>query len=340
MKPIEVRSVLVTLSLSSALAGCSVFAPSPPDAGTDPWGSDPWATTGDDAGTGIGGQDPSGNGADSDAGENGGSDPGAAGGGSNGANPGASGPGSSGSNSGTAGAGAGSGAGNSSGSGSPPGGGPGEGGEGGAGGSGSSGAGGGGEGAGSGTAGGGAAGFDPSADPDGGGFGSDPGDESGGGSDGGKKLPPGATEWLGRWSGSTTYIVATPFPELQTTSIDLLVTTYEIGDSPGFISVEGRMGIGACLLSGNFSGQIFLGNDVSHTAEPIFSLTAVGQGDTAQTSLANIAAKKNGKGQEAIIAGTLNMSSRDPREPCYRSDLKFTLKRPVVANPVGTQPRP
>jgi hypothetical protein len=99
--------------------------------------------------------------------------------------------------------------------------------------------------------------------------------------------------------------------------------------------VEGRMGISFCLLSANLSGRIFRGNDVSPVKEPLLSLTAVGEGDTAETVLVNVSAKRSGSGTAATIGGIMSLSSKDPRQPCSLSGLKFRLVRPTVAMPTG-----
>jgi hypothetical protein len=159
-----------------------------------------------------------------------------------------------------------------------------------------------------------------------------------GGTSGGMGAPkpnPEAQQWLGRWSGDLDYRVSKGFDwmthlpvyEDRKTPIELRVLESEVSpERLGWGRISGRIAAGNCILSTEFQGEVFLGDDLSQVALPLVSIGVLGRSDSAIPVNMMISGKRTA-GPPAMITGTVSFSAMDAPEPCVLKGLAFRLER-------------
>jgi hypothetical protein len=142
--------------------------------------------------------------------------------------------------------------------------------------------------------------------------------------------------WLGRWTGTADYQVVEPpdplslnpdMPVVVTKNIpvEIRVDHYEEDPTSGWASIDGRISIDYCLLSAQFGGQVFTGDELSRVLEPRLSLNAAGESDQGQIVQVRLTGQRSGWQRGGMVAGTLSFGSYDKRTPCTADNLGFRI---------------
>jgi hypothetical protein len=140
-----------------------------------------------------------------------------------------------------------------------------------------------------------------------------------------------ARAWLGRWSGMLHYEVieladpTDPFSLMlfkRTAPIELRVDRYREDGEPGWATLEGRISIGHCLVSTEFTGQVFRGDELTQVPVPRVSMTAAGESNLGLMVSAQMSGQRP---DELTVEGKLTFASYDRTEPCAQDNRPFSL---------------
>jgi hypothetical protein len=163
------------------------------------------------------------------------------------------------------------------------------------------------------------------------------GARGGGGEQGDAAPSPAALrgqQWIGRWSGSLNFQVLEEDPMApepgtliyvtKVLPLEMRIERYHEDGETGWAVLEGRVAIGHCLVSTQFSGQVFRGDELSQVTTPRVSLTAAGESSRGLMVSARLAGElaKGGGG----ITGLLSFASYDATPPCAGDNMQFRLE--------------
>jgi hypothetical protein len=157
---------------------------------------------------------------------------------------------------------------------------------------------------------------------------------NGAGTDGPAQPSAEALQWLGRWSGALDYPVPdgvnfwTGEPEFKNkqTPIEMRVLTFEsVAERPGWGTIGGRISAGNCVLSTEFQGEVFVGDELSPVRMPVVSIGVLGRSDGAVPVHMTISGKRN-EGKTPTITGTISFAAMDAPVPCVMKGLSFKLE--------------
>jgi hypothetical protein len=116
------------------------------------------------------------------------------------------------------------------------------------------------------------------------------------------------------------------WPIYGNSPVEAQIAGFEVTSRPGWRLLRGRISAGACLLSTEFQGEVFAGDDLSPVLEPILSIGVLGSNDRAQPIHMMMAGRLS-PGQTPAIKGTISFSAgADSPAPCAMKNLVFQLE--------------
>lgn len=104
--------------------------------------------------------------------------------------------------------------------------------------------------------------------------------------------------------------------------IEMRVDRYREDGEPGWAVLEGRISIGHCLVSTEFTGQVFRGDELTQVPVPRVSMTAAGESNLGLMVSAQLSGQRP---EDATIEGKLSFASYDRTEPCAQDNRPYSL---------------
>jgi hypothetical protein len=147
--------------------------------------------------------------------------------------------------------------------------------------------------------------------------------------------PARAERWQGRWEGQVTYLEQVVLPPVdpfhppmvvmreQQLSMVLRLDEFAYDEASGSGLMRGRMAAGDCLVSADFEGRVFFGDDLSPVKAPLVSFETAGMDADGKS----VALRASGQREGDALSGVLNFENVDgARPPCSMMDLKFLIR--------------